>query len=547
MYDMVQMESDSTASTTSSVTSESNVIPWKTRIKRRASSTPELAAHTRKKTCNAKSTTSSPSIPLTASSLTSVQASTLSAKVCSPFWNESSREWCEKLWSCTKTACIDMESSSWSLSSKRLARSSWFTVKMKRQMTHGSLLTTSLPSPQYLWRVIMGDDLLPIGADGKKSIKIRVYPTKEQDVKLKLWIGAARWTYNRCVEAYKKKACKMSKKELRAYCVNNDALGAEEWVKKIPYDIRDEGMDDFLKALKATRAKKNLNHFDFKFRSKKDETQSIAVLKKHWGHRRGVYADLLNSHVLHGHQNIPATLDCDSRMIRTRLRHYYLCLPQPLDIWGDNQAPVEDKHSTISLDPGVRTFVTGYDADGAVCEWGEADMGRIYRLCYAVDRLQSRWSKPEVRHHQRYRMRVAARRIRLKIHNLVDELHKRLTKWLCENYRCVLLPEFETSKMVRRGKRKFGTKTARAMCTWSHYRFRQRLLSKAREYPWCRVVITEEPYTSKTCGNCGWINAQLGGSKTFNCRQCAAVFDRDYNGARNILLRHLTVSACARQ
>ena len=41
----------------------------------------------------------------------------------------------------------------------------------------------------------------------------------------------------------------------------------------------------------------------------------------------------------------------------------YLCLPKPLDIWGDNQAPVEDKHSAISLNPGVRTFVTMHAQD----------------------------------------------------------------------------------------------------------------------------------------------------------------------------------------
>ena len=168
-------------------------------------------------------------------------------------------------------------------------------------------------------------------------------------------------------------------------------------------------------------------------------------------------------------------------------------------------------------------------------------VGRIYRLCHAHDNLQSQWSKKEVRHHQRYRMRVAARRIRLKFRNLVDELHKRLAKWLCENYGCVLIPEFQTSQMILKGQRKIRSKTARAMCTWAHYRFRQRLLSKAREYPWCQVVITEEPYTSKTCSACGWIHQKLGGSKVFKCRQCGSEFNRDANGARNILLRHLTV------
>jgi putative transposase len=80
------------------------------------------------------------------------------------------------------------------------------------------------------------------------------------------------------------------------------------------------------------------------------------------------------------------------------------------------------------------------------------------------------------------------------------------------------------------------------MLTWSHVRFRQRLLDKAKQYPWCKVVVTEEPYTSKTCTNCGWVHLKLRASKEFKCQQCKVVLDRDSNGARNIILRYLTLS-----
>jgi putative transposase len=218
-------------------------------------------------------------------------------------------------------------------------------------------------------------------------------------------------------------------------------------------------------------------------------------------------------------------------------------MPKPIEIRSENQAPDEKKHCTISLDPGVRTFMTGYDADGSTFDWGQNDMGRIFRLCYAYDGLQGQWSRKEANHHLRYKMKIAGLRIQRKIRNLIDEVHKKLTKCLCENYRKILLPIFETSNMVKRGKRKLHTKTARAMLTWAHYRFRQRLLSKVREYPWCKVILTEEPYTSKTCGQCGTINTKLGANKVFKCasNECDYVSDRDVNGARNILLRYLTI------
>src|SRR5947209_17139018 len=77
-------------------------------------------------------------------------------------------------------------------------------------------------------------------------------------------------------------------------------------------------------------------------------------------------------------------------------------------------------------------------------------------------------------------------RIHKKIRNLVDECHRKFARWLCENYHVILLPEFKTKDMVKRGSfRKIHSKTARQMMTWSHYRFRQYLLHKSREYPWC--------------------------------------------------------------
>ena len=185
--------------------------------------------------------------------------------------------------------------------------------------------------------------------------------------------------------------------------------------------------------------------------------------------------------------------------------------------------------------------MTGYDPDGRIVEWGCKDMNTIYKLCHTLDDLESRWSFKETPHAVRYRMKKAGARIRLKIRRLIDDCHRKLAKFLVTNYRVVLLPEFETSKMVKRGGRKIGSKTARAMLTWSHYRFRTHLLQKAREYPWCRVILCDEPYTSKTCTRCSTLNHKLGGSKVFKCPTCHHKIDRDWNAARNILLRYLTI------
>ena len=186
--------------------------------------------------------------------------------------------------------------------------------------------------------------------------------------------------------------------------------------------------------------------------------------------------------------------------------------------------------------------MTGYNPSGEAIEWGKGDINRMYRLCLNYDRIQSERDSIHGKENKRkrYKLRRCMLRIHKKIRNLVDECHRKFARWLCENHHVVLLPEFKTKDMVKRGFRKIHSKTARQMMTWSHYRFRQYLLHKSREYPWCKVVICTEEYTSKTCGSCGVINQNLGSSKTFRCLSCGATIDRDVNGARNVLLKYIT-------
>jgi putative transposase len=305
-------------------------------------------------------------------------------------------------------------------------------------------------------------------------------------------------------------------------------------------------MADLLKAYQSNFAKGEA--FKMHFRSRKQPRQSIAVLSKHWGHTRGEYAQVFRKSVLRSTEPLPEKLDYDSRLLYTKLGEYYLCIPMPLEVKHESQVLdqnlLDDGNGmagVISLDPGVRTFQTGYDPSGLVIECGKYDVQRIYRLCYHLDKLQSKWSKKEgVKKHQRYRMRRAGLRIQKRIRNLVDDLHRKLTKWLVEHYRVVLIPVFETQKKINRRLRKINSKTARAIATWSHFRFRMRLQEKAREHPWCKVIFVTEEYTSRTCGRCGHDHYRLGSNKVFRCPNCHLIVDRDVNGARNILLKFLS-------
>jgi len=336
---------------------------------------------------------------------------------------------------------------------------------------------------------------------------------------------------------------------LRTKFVNNDSVPV--WALKTPYEVRSGAMRDFKVAWKTNLklvAEGKKDHFDMKFRSKKAASESIYIGNKFYKNSR-FYTKFTNNSRFRSTERLPEKSEYDMRLQRTRLGRFYLCVPLPATVRerpppaGESQARVVPTPAAriISLDPGVRTFQTGYDPSGYTLEFGSGDMSRIVRLCRSMDDLQSRWYQhsPVLTHHRRYRLKRAWLCMIDKIRNLIRDIHYKTAKFLCANYDVIFLPTFETQQMVS-GVRKLHSKVARAMCTWSHYSFKQHLLFKSSEYPGCRVSIVGEEYTSKTCGRCGTVNPS-NSSKTFTCRApgCRYRADRDHNGARNILLKNL--------
>jgi len=150
-----------------------------------------------------------------------------------------------------------------------------------------------------------------------------------------------------------------------------------------------------------------------------------------------------------------------------------------------------------ALDPGVRTFQTLYDTDNNVIEFGNGDV---------------------------YNMSLDCKGLRSKI----KKIHSRLAKYLCDTYGLVMIPRLD-----------IPNSNDPYLAVWDHPGFVDRLFRQAkRPGVECRVIEVEEAWTSKTCSGCGKIG-NPGWSKTFKCKRCGLVIDRDINGARNILLKNM--------
>ncbi len=363
-----------------------------------------------------------------------------------------------------------------------------------------------------------------------KSRKILIHLSPDQRRLVRKWFGVARYVFNKTIELLRDGDVKANWKAIKTGLLND----LPEWAKEVPYQIKSIAVKDACTAVGSAKKKYNSTGKiqQVRFRSRKNLIQSCYIPKTAIKDR-GIYPTKLGA--LTYSQQLPDSL-CDSRLISNN-GNYYLC------VWNKvASSPAENQGRVVALDPGVRTFITFF-SENSVGKIGSGDFSRIQRLCQHLDDLKSKISKAIAG--QKRRIPKAARRMVIKIQNLISELHHKTARFLVDNFDVILLPTFETSQMSKKRDRKIRSKTVRNMwslsvaevLTFAHYRFKEFLRFKAQETG-KMVVDVCEAYTSKTVSWTGEV-LNIGGSKKIKSKVDGQVMDRDINGARGIFLRAL--------
>jgi putative transposase len=436
---------------------------------------------------------------------------TSNERVLSPYWNEAYQEKSSALLLRGGTDWLGSDLTSLNGWSNGMGVGSWFSIKSNPHpnpslpLTLSPLLLASLPECTDCEVTVM------------RSKKILLKPTAEQKQKFRQWMGTYRFVYNFTVSRIKNDGDKP-----------NYMASRKVWTAMLPPWVKTNGcpahtvygaMMDACKAFQSNYAKGG--KFDVGYLSRREQ-KSFFILGNGIS-PKGIYPRLLGE--IKAIEPLPDK-PCDSR-IMVIAGKFYLCVPRKEII---SRQPENQGTTVISVDPGVRTFLTCY-SENEISKIGEGDCSRIIRLCLNLDDLISRTSKAPKP--QRKPMRLAAARMRQRIHNLIDELHYKSIRFLLR-FDCVILPVFNGGEMARKAKRKIRSKTVRKMLTLSHSVFRSRLLHKAF-IAGKRVILVSESYTSKTANWTGEMMPKLGGAKFIKSE--GVKIDRDINGALGIFLK----------
>ncbi|NEO17875.1 MAG: transposase [Moorea sp. SIO4A1] len=357
---------------------------------------------------------------------------------------------------------------------------------------------------------------------GRKSKKMRLFLNPEQRTLVRQWFGVSRYVFNKTIKILQVGIVKANWKAIKTDILND----LPEWCKVVPYQIKSIAIKDACTAVREAKKKyKKTSQINrVRFRSRKNPIQSCYIPKSAVS-VAGIYHTKLGK--ITYTEGLPDDI-CDCRLTSNN-GNYYLVVPYKV-----TKNKTENQGRVVALDPGVRTFITFF-SETSVGKIGDGDFSRIQRLCQHLDNLMSRISKSKGG--QKRRMRKAARRMVIKIQNLINELHHKTARFLVDNFDVILLPTFETAQMSKKGNRRIRSKTVRNMLNFAHYRFKEFLKHKAQETG--KIVVDVcEAYTSKTVSWTGEL-VNIGGSKIIKSKVDGRTMDRDINGARGIFLRAL--------
>lgn len=480
------------------------------------------------------------------SSQTSDQDSTSNEKVFKPYWNPFCQMISDWLSLPTKIACAGLDLILLHESPAVQKLRYWFSTRRTSVQKEKWLRTSS---PLSTSSVVDCMDSGSIKNKFVKTVSYRVYPCKELAAIWKQWVRAVRKVYNISIaylnehQGFTKIGKKGGKQGFRTMLKASGLIPAwctELGVSKL---LDNASMSAYTAWSETARADKFIGRGKDKkpnpqagkkiarFRSVRDAR--ITLQFDPTGYNNGRWMVSATKHLPHpdfiGH-NFCIITDRATELTYAKGRwsaHFVV----------DAEVEVTQSDRVIALDPGVRTFLTGFDGNEFL-EFGSGDFQRIAQLSVHLDALKSRHDKAVGRPGKRlrYKLRIAMRQIRTRIKNLRYECHKQVASYLARNYDVIVLPTFETSQMVVKTSRKLHSKTARAMMSWAFYQFSQTLQHLCNRYGSKLVRITEE-YTSSTCTKCGHVHRKLGSSKIFRCPKCGYEIPRDFNGALGIFLK----------
>jgi len=358
-----------------------------------------------------------------------------------------------------------------------------------------------------------------------KTYKFRLSPTKEQEVLLNQHFGHSRWVYNHFLNERKEQyqADKKSDNYYKQAATLTKLKKEEEtkWLKEVnsqtlQFALRslDTAFLNFFRGnaqFPKFKSRKHKNTFTVpQFGTIEDGKINIPKFKD------GIKVKL--------HREVKGKVGKMS-ITKTPTGKYYVSI--------FTEQEIEDSSKTnkqVGIDLGLKDFVITSD--------NKKFKNNRYTKKYAkqLKKAQQHLSRKQKGSNGFEKQKLKVSNIHEKISSCrLDTLHK-VSHQLVNQYDLISIEDLNVKGMIK------NHKLSKHIADASWGNFVTLLQYKCDWYGKELVIVNRFYPSSKTCGDCGWINQDLKLSdRVWTCNSCGVVHDRDTNASRNILKEGLKI------
>jgi len=405
------------------------------------------------------------------------------------------------------------------------------------------------------------------------AYKLKLQLNGKQKATIGKWMKESEKVYNYCVDQYNTNA-NFPKNFMGAKLVVFKNLYGNN-KKPIPYDILTYEVKDFFSNLQSAYSNlENGNIQFFKMSYKNTKKSQTITIRKDCISNNGIYFSVLGKVNNFSNKIDNNDIICDCKLSYDKVSdNYYFYIPNYIDCIDGSK---KRKH-ICAIDPGEKIPFAFYSTEdyGFIGDDIRKDILKFEAKIRKFQRLLKSREKKDKTNKKKIKKGKIIKRINLlhrRIKGLVNELHKKAALFFCKNYNIILIPKFETQKMIcdkvaakkqvfkniteikennkgnldelKKGlklykrKRRLNSRVKFVLQQLSHYKFKQHLFSKAKEYGCLCIEVTEE-FTSQLCAKCGKLDKTYV-NRVKKCKHCKQEINRDVNGSRNILLKYIS-------
>lgn len=352
-----------------------------------------------------------------------------------------------------------------------------------------------------------------------KTYKFRLYPTKEQEVLLNQHFGHSRWVYNHFLNERKEQyqADKKSDNYYKQAATLTNLKKEEEtkWLK----EVNSQTLQFALRSLDTAFLNFFRGNAQFpKFKSRKYKNTftipqfgTIEEGKIHIPKFKGGIKVKL-------HREVDGKIGKMS-ITKTPTGKYYVSIftEQEID-------DLQKTNKQVGIDLGLKDFV--------ITSENKKFKNNRYTKKYAkqLKKAQQHLTRKQKGSNGFEKQKLKVAKIHEKIASCrLDTLHK-VSKKLVESYDLISVEDLNVKGMIK------NHKLSKHIADASWGNFVTLLQYKCDWYGKKLVKVNRFYPSSKTCGDCGWINQELKLSdREWTCKSCDVVHDRDLNASMNIL------------